>query len=67
MTLGTGLFLVALGAILAFAVRDSIEGVDLETVGYILMAVGVVGCIVGAFAMRRSRGVGDPRYRDRDY
>jgi uncharacterized protein DUF6458 len=64
MTMGTGLFLFAVGAILAFAVRDSIEGVDLETVGYILMAVGIVGAIAGAIALRRSRAVADPRYRD---
>jgi hypothetical protein len=64
MTLGTGLFLFAVGAILAFAVRDSIEGVDLEMVGYILMLVGVIGAIAGAIMMRRSRAVVDPRYRE---
>ena len=65
MTMGTGLFLFAVGAILAFAVRDSIEGVDLETVGYILMVVGIVGAIAGAIALRRSRAVvEDRRYRD---
>ena len=65
MTLGTGLFLFAVGAILAFAVRDSIEGVDLEMVGYILMLVGIVGTIAGAIMMRRSRAVAaDPRYRE---
>jgi hypothetical protein len=65
MTLGTGLFLFAVGAILAFAVRDSIEGVDLEMVGYILMLVGIVGTIAGAILMRRERTVAaDPRYRN---
>jgi hypothetical protein len=65
MTMGTGLFLFAVGAILAFAVRDSIEGVNLETVGYILMVVGIIGAIAGAIAMRRSRTVvADPRYRE---
>ena len=43
MTIGISLFLIALGAILRFAVNDSIEQVDLTTVGLILIIVGVVG------------------------
>ena len=48
MTMGTGLVLIAIGAILRYAVNDSIEDVDLETVGLILIAVGAVAFIVGA-------------------
>jgi hypothetical protein len=46
MRIGASLFLIAVGAILAFAVKDSINEVDLAMVGYILMAVGVVGLLI---------------------
>jgi len=48
MTMGTGLVLVAVGAILRYAVQDSISGVDLQTIGLILMIVGVIAFVVGA-------------------
>jgi uncharacterized membrane protein YfcA len=53
MAVGTSLFLAAVGAILWLAVRDSIEGVDLETVGLILFVIGIVGLIVGVWQTRR--------------
>jgi uncharacterized membrane protein YfcA len=54
MTIGTSLFLIAVGAILRYAVNDSIEQVDLTTVGLILMIVGVVGLAIGLFLMNRT-------------
>ena len=48
MTMGTGLFLVAVGAILRYAVNDELGRVDLETVGLILMIVGAIAFVVGA-------------------
>ena len=45
MTIGTSIFLIAVGAILRYAVSDSIDGIDLYTAGLILMIVGVVGLI----------------------
>jgi hypothetical protein len=39
MALGTSLFLIAVGAILRFAVSDSVEAIDLPTIGLILMIV----------------------------
>jgi hypothetical protein len=48
MTMGTGLVLIAVGAILRYAVNDSLEEIDLETVGLILMGVGAVAFVVGA-------------------
>lgn len=45
MRLGASLFLIALGAILKFAVKDSINAVDLGVVGIVLMIVGAVGLI----------------------
>lgn len=59
MTLGGSLFLIALGAILKFAVTDSIGGVDLQMVGVILMAVGAVGLVLGLLLMSRARGSRD--------
>jgi hypothetical protein len=46
MQIGSSLVLIALGAILAFAVTDRINDVDLTTVGYILLAVGAIGLVV---------------------
>lgn len=55
MTIGSALFLIALGAILHFAVADSIDGVDLGMIGVILMAVGALGLVIGLFLTGRSR------------
>jgi hypothetical protein len=46
MGIGTSLFLIAVGAILRYAVSDAVDGVDLSTVGLILMIVGVVGLVI---------------------
>jgi len=54
MAIGTSLFLIAVGAILRFAVQDSIEEIDLTTVGLILMIVGILGLILGLFLMSRT-------------
>lgn len=46
MGFGTSLFLLAAGAVLTFAVEvDSSEGININTVGIILMIVGVIGMI----------------------
>lgn len=47
MTIGSALILVAVGAILRYAVADSWDAVDLSTVGLILMGVGAVGFVIG--------------------
>lgn len=54
MGIGVSVFLLAVGAILAFAVRDAIDGVALGTVGYILMAAGAVGIVI-AMIMNNQR------------
>lgn len=54
MGVGTGIFLLALGAILSFAVADRISGVDLTVVGYILMGAGAVGLVL-ALVMNQQR------------
>ena len=54
MGIGTSLFLIAVGAILAFAVNASVSGVDVETVGLILMVVGVVGLLISLLWLNRA-------------
>lgn len=49
MTMGTGLVLIAVGAIMRFAVKDTWDAVDIPTVGLILMVVGAIGFVVGLF------------------
>jgi hypothetical protein len=46
MGIGTSIFLIAVGAILKFAVTASVSGIDLATVGVILMVVGVIGLVL---------------------
>lgn len=55
MNIGGSLALIALGAILAFAVADSIDGVALGTIGLILMAVGALGLIMSLVMMNSGR------------
>lgn len=46
MRLGTAIVLLALGAILTFAVRVSVSGLDLRVVGWILMIAGALGIVL---------------------
>ena len=46
MGLGVSLLLIAAGAILAFAVNAEVSGVDVQTVGWILLIVGIVGAVL---------------------
>ena len=54
MGIGTSIFLLAVGAILAFAVTDAISGVDLTVVGYILMAAGALGLVISMIVANRA-------------
>ena len=40
------IFLIAVGAILRYAINVTVEGVEIDTVGLILMIVGVVGLVI---------------------
>ena len=61
MNIGGSLALIALGAILKFAVADSIEGIALGTIGVILMIVGAIGLIVSMIMLApRRRTVVEP-------
>jgi hypothetical protein len=46
MRLGTAIVLIAIGAILTFAISFQVTGVDLRVVGWILMAVGALGVVL---------------------
>ena len=48
---GGSLFVIALGAILAYGVTASAEGFNLNTIGMILMAVGAIGVVLSLIAM----------------
>ncbi len=51
MGIGVSVFLIAVGAILAFAVNVAVSGVDLAAVGWILMGVGAIGLLVALIAL----------------
>jgi len=46
MGIGASIFLLAVGAILAFAVNAHISGLDINIIGWILMACGLVGLVI---------------------
>ena len=46
MRLGTAIVLLALGAILTFAVEFDVSGIDIRVVGWILMIVGALGAVL---------------------
>lgn len=58
MGIGASIFLIAIGAILTFAVHETLSGVSIQTVGVILMIAGGLGLLVTLtiFAPRRRAG-----------
>ena len=66
MGIGTSIFLIAVGAILKWAVTTTVSGVSLQTVGVILMVVGAIGLVISLFFLsawtsrRRGTVVRDP-------
>ena len=74
MSIGASLFLIAVGAILKFAVTADVSGLELSTIGVILMVVGVIGLLISLFFLTQARDraagtapPGEPRVRDREY
>ncbi len=57
MSIGAGIFLLVVGAVLAFAVDDNLGGgvADLNLIGYILMAGGALVAIIGTFFLFKKR------------
>jgi hypothetical protein len=64
MFIGGSIILIAIGAILSFAVTYSIGGVDLVVVGYILMGAGVLGIISSLVLNGQNRAPGARRRDD---
>jgi len=54
MSMGIGIALLVVGAILSFAVRDSVPGVDLSVIGYICMGAGALALILALVANAQS-------------
>ena len=74
MGIGTSILLIAVGAILKFAVTTEVSGIELATVGVILMVVGIIGLLISLLYMtmwadrRRGTAVADPAVvREREY
>ena len=68
MTIGVALFLIAVGAILRWAVTAEVAGIDLQVVGLILLVIGAIGLVFSLIlTLRGPRGavVDDPYVRDR--
>jgi Domain of unknown function (DUF6458) len=52
---GISIFVIAVGAILYFAVSTSVKGINLDTVGVILMLVGALGLVVSLISLGATR------------
>jgi hypothetical protein len=69
MGIGVSIFLLAIGAILTFAVNAELSGLDINVVGVILMVCGAIGLLLTMLVFGRSRGsavVEDRVVRERD-
>jgi hypothetical protein len=65
MKVGVALVLIAIGAILKFAVTGQVTGLNVQTVGVVLMTVGVIGLLI-TFALLSVRRRTDVIHRGRD-
>jgi sulfite exporter TauE/SafE len=61
MGLGTSIFLIAVGAILDFAITVNSRGFNLHTIGVILMVVGVIGVLISLMFWNSWGGFGGSR------
>jgi hypothetical protein len=61
MGMGTSIFLIAIGAILAFAVNVETEGLNLNTIGIILLIVGAIGAVMSMIFWSSWGGFGGTR------
>ena len=60
MGIGVSILLIAVGAVLAFAVHVSTSGFNLHTIGWILMIVGAIGVLLSLIFWSSWGGVGGP-------
>ena len=61
MGIGVSLILIAVGAVLAFAVHVTTSGFNVNTVGYILLVVGAIGALISLVFWSSWGGVGGSR------
>ena len=66
MTIGAAIFITAVGAILRFAITGDISGVNIHTVGTILIVAGIVGLLIGIALEFSARGRTVDRVVERD-
>ncbi len=66
MSIAAAVFLAAVGAILYFAVDEEIAGIDLNTVGIILMGAGAVGLLLTMLMQFGSRSRRTERVVERE-
>lgn len=62
MSIGGSVFLIAIGAILRYAVTATVSGISIQTVGLILMLAGILGLVLSLFylvAWRPRRAAGE--------
>jgi membrane-bound ClpP family serine protease len=57
MSIGGGIALIVIGAILAFALDVQVSGIDIQLIGYILIAAGVLITLLGIVFLTRRRQV----------
>jgi hypothetical protein len=63
MGLGVSIFLIAVGAILTWAVNATVSGLELQTIGVILMVVGALGLVLSMIFWSSWGGVPGERRR----
>jgi uncharacterized protein DUF6458 len=61
MGLGVSIFLIAIGAILTWAVNASVSGLEIQTIGVILMVVGALGLVLSMIFWSSWGGFGGER------
>jgi hypothetical protein len=66
MTIGASIFLIAVGAILKYAVDVTVSGIEIQTIGLILMLAGAVGLVIGLFLLTQEDRRRPVVYDDRD-
>jgi membrane protein implicated in regulation of membrane protease activity len=67
MSIGSSVFLIAVGAILRYAVTATVSGVSIQTIGLILMLAGILGLVLSLFYLFawRPRRAGGERVIER--
>ncbi|MEA2210074.1 MAG: hypothetical protein QOF83_22 [Solirubrobacteraceae bacterium] len=78
MTIGSSILLIAIGAILKYAITAHVSGINIQTAGTVLLILGIVGLVLSViYTFIWSRGARpnevrvrderDPRYNDPRY